>query len=553
MSLVGNLEDLGLGEILQIISLSKKSGTLTLKSKEREAAIVFRVGQVVRASSSLFPQSLGELLTRSAVIDPAILRRALALQQSEGFLERLGAILVKHFNIKQEVIEEVVREQVEKVVLSLFEWSVGSFDFQIQDQVETVYDTKLDPLQFMLEQGLNPQYLAMEAAHARHEKRQAIGRGEFDTDDMEDTPTPPVRTIKKRPTKNPLVIVDDDSQTLHAIAESMREKGYDVHATLRSEDALIKVDGLIRKGAHPTVLIDLIMPKMDGSGVLGGTELMEMLHNNFRDLRMMVMTDFRHVEAENKVHGLGYPFITKPRRADINKKEQRRAFIDLLLAEILAMEEQEAEESGLPDQFNLGDELRMEIDDDDVIPIPEDATSADGPSLLRYMLEELENTVQQGDVLLLVLRFASEFMNRAIVFMVHDRIVSGMGQFGISDGRITGDEKVRAINFPLETDSMFSGPAKKLRSATFKPELTPLDAHIFKQLGGGLPTEVFVGPIVSNSHLIGFLYGDNLPDDTPLEGSDILATFLFQAGIAMEQGLRSTRSQSPERPFNANG
>ena len=101
MSLVGNLEDLGLGEILQIISLSRKSGTLDLRSKGHEASIVFRYGQVVRASSSMFPQSLGELLTKNSVIDPTILRKALALQQAEGFLERLGAILVKHFDFNR--------------------------------------------------------------------------------------------------------------------------------------------------------------------------------------------------------------------------------------------------------------------------------------------------------------------------------------------------------------------------------------------------------------------------------------------------------------------
>ncbi|PLY11667.1 MAG: hypothetical protein C0624_01655 [Desulfuromonas sp.] len=35
MSLVGNLEDLGLGEILQIVSLSRKSGVLTLQCPDK--------------------------------------------------------------------------------------------------------------------------------------------------------------------------------------------------------------------------------------------------------------------------------------------------------------------------------------------------------------------------------------------------------------------------------------------------------------------------------------------------------------------------------------
>jgi len=49
MSLVGNLEDLGLGEILQIVSLSRKSGVLTLQCQEKEGKIYFSDGQVTRA------------------------------------------------------------------------------------------------------------------------------------------------------------------------------------------------------------------------------------------------------------------------------------------------------------------------------------------------------------------------------------------------------------------------------------------------------------------------------------------------------------------------
>ncbi len=40
MSLVGNLQDLGLGEILQIVSLSRKSGILSLQNQSREGKVI---------------------------------------------------------------------------------------------------------------------------------------------------------------------------------------------------------------------------------------------------------------------------------------------------------------------------------------------------------------------------------------------------------------------------------------------------------------------------------------------------------------------------------
>ena len=542
MSLEGNLEDLGLGEILQIVSLSKKSGTLSLHCKGREAEIVFRQGQVVRASSSMFPQSLGELLTQKSVIDPTILRKAISLQQSEGFLERLGAILVKHFDVKSEILEEVVRDQVETVVVSLFEWTTGSYDFQVQNQVETVYDTRKDPLQFMLEQGVSPQYLAMEGARIQTEKSVAITRGSFgDTTEIEYIHESSfAHTSDTRPReqiKNPVVIVDDDGPTLQALTSGLQEAGYDVHAMTRSEDTLIKVDSLIRGGENPTILIDLIMPKMDGSGVLGGIELMELLCNNFNNLSIIIMSDYQYADAESKVRERGCPFIRKPRRGEISNSDVLLDFQAELLTHITTAQAGETQLESI-DNFNLGDEMRLVINDGSEDYAAEPESESDGSlTLLRGMLDELNNPDLQGGVLLLLLRFASEFMNRAIVFMVHDKVVSGVGQFGITDDQISGNDKVRSINSPLESGSLFSGPALMGQPSIFKPELTPLNTHIFKQLGGGIPREVFIGPIVSKSRLIGFLYGDNLPEETPITGTEILEIFLSQAGNAMEKGL----------------
>ena len=177
MSLVGNLEDLGLGEILQIVSLSRKTGILSLVSKDREGSVIFRQGQVVRATSSSFQQSLGEVLIQKGVIDLAILRKALALQQEEGFRERLGVILIKNFGISYEIVEEVVREQIENVVFTLFAWTEGSFEFVASEHIETVDGTRLDPLQFMLDQGLNPQFLAMEGTRLLDENNHAAETG----------------------------------------------------------------------------------------------------------------------------------------------------------------------------------------------------------------------------------------------------------------------------------------------------------------------------------------------------------------------------------------
>ncbi|TGU74137.1 DUF4388 domain-containing protein [Geomonas terrae] len=187
MSLVGNIDDLGLGEIMQIVSLSRKSGVLSLKSLGREASIIFQNGYVTRASSTVFRQNMGELLIRKGVIDRSTLNLALSAQADEGYRRLLGTIMVERFGVSADAIENVVRDQIEKVVYSLFTWTKGTFEFEMQEVTEGVA-VKLDPGQFLLLQGLNPQFLAMEGSRILDEKRH---RGEL-VEEREDPAAPKV-------------------------------------------------------------------------------------------------------------------------------------------------------------------------------------------------------------------------------------------------------------------------------------------------------------------------------------------------------------------------
>lgn len=195
----------------------------------------------------------------------------------------------------------------------------------------------------------------------------------------------------------------------------------------------------------------------------------------------------------------------------------------------------------MPAPFDLGKELRLELNDD--LPGGTESESDRGLSLLHTMTEELNDPDLQGGILLLVLRFAAEFLNRSVVFMIQDTTISGAGQFGIDTDTISGDDKVRAISFSLKSGSMFRAPCRTARATTFRPELTPVNRLIFDQLGGGIPEEAFIGPIVSRSRVIGFLYGDNLPAMTRIGRTEPLEIFLSQAGVALEKILLERRLQ----------
>ena len=313
----GKLEELGLDEILQIVGVSRRTGILTLKSRGREAVLQFRDGLLVRVTSTGFQQSLGELLVRNGSATPEMVQQALDIQQQEQFRERVGTILHQRFSIDLQVIEQTVREQISNVLMTLFAWTEGSFDCTAMD-VETVDAAYLDPVQLILELGDNaPDQLVAESVRLQHE---------LGADEGHIAVEKSVELVPEQKNLLPsLIIVDDDTALSEAVVEELRQ-WFDITSFSRSEEALVKVDALFRTGNRPVVLVDLIMPKMDGTGVLGGLELIQLLHRNFSGVRIIALSDFHHADAVQEISGLGYPFLNKPRRGDI-KGEEFTAFI----------------------------------------------------------------------------------------------------------------------------------------------------------------------------------------------------------------------------------
>ena len=281
MSLIGNLEDLGLGEILQIINLSRKSGVLTVRSEGRKAILMFRSGQVVQAMSTVFHRGIGELLIRRGAIDEMTLLKAVDMVHSDKKKNLLGSTLIKRFGVPQEVIEEVVREQIERVVYSLFSWTEGTFDFELRAAIDIGDDLHLDPVQFMLRQGINPH---MVVAGGK--------RREPEPPPVEESPAKkvkqaaPAAPVESR--KGLLLVIDDDAVSKETMTEALKTEGYHAEGFARSEDALISIDSYYKSGQPPTLVVDLIMPRMDGSGILGGIELMELVKANFPDIKAVV-------------------------------------------------------------------------------------------------------------------------------------------------------------------------------------------------------------------------------------------------------------------------
>jgi len=399
----------------------------------------------------------------------------------------------------------------------------------------------------MLQQGINPQFLAMEGSRIIDEKRH---RGEALDDGLATGPAVAAvdeavpEPVCQKPaaeaelfSPGEIVIVEDDQSVRDFLAELLTGFGSAVFAFAKSEDALITIDTLFRDGGRPAVLLDLIMPRMDGSGVLGGLELLELLYSNFPELSVLVMSDYRNSDAERRIREVGAEFILKPRRIEISDVKSSELFAARIKSALEKIASGIIDENPA-DDVNLGDELRLELGD-----IGDYASStvvpSTGISMLRAMLEELHDPTLGGGVILLLLRFASEFVGRAVIFLVKDEAIGGIGQFGILSGETSADRIIRSLRIPTDEESLFSEAFRTRSPVKIAPWKCRWNDYLFKNIGGS-PAEVFLGPLVSEGKVFAILYGDN-PDSSSLGDTDSLEIFLSQAGVAMEKALLTER------------
>ncbi len=296
----GKLEELGLDEILQIIGVSRRTGKLNLKSRGREAVLEFRDGLLVRISSTGFTESIGELLVKNGSVSPEVVKQALAIQQQERFRERIGSILHNRFNVDLQMIEQTVREQIHNVLMTLFTWTDGTFDCS-QTDVETVDAAYLDPLQLILEMGGG---VLLEESDS------------VEDDSKSDSSDEPVVSSLVS-TLPELLIVDDDPVFANALSNELKN-WFEVRVFTRLDELFKQVDLIIKPDSTPLFIVDLIIPKKDGAGVLGGLDLIRFLHKKFSNLKVYAVSDFNFDEAEQEVEKMGYRFFNKPRRGDID-------------------------------------------------------------------------------------------------------------------------------------------------------------------------------------------------------------------------------------------
>lgn len=129
MLLQGNLREFSLPNILQLVKMSAKSGSLTLRRESDWGKIFFRSGMIYYAFSVPQHLPLGERLVKAGAITGAQLKQALAAQKKAGEGARIGGILLEQGLLDRKTLEQAVHEQIQDAAFNFFSWADGEFEF----------------------------------------------------------------------------------------------------------------------------------------------------------------------------------------------------------------------------------------------------------------------------------------------------------------------------------------------------------------------------------------------------------------------------------------
>ncbi len=184
-----------------------------------------------------------------------------------------------------------------------------------------------------------------------------------------------------------------------------------------------------------------------------------------------------------------------------------------------------------------------------VAPATSSQKSRKDLTLLTAMIEEISGPSSSSEIILMILRFASEIMNRALVFLVRENEVVGLGQFGLILKNGSADQLICNVRIPLNGPSCFKGVVTNGQTFRGVLDKNTLNEHLVQQLGGHWPLEVLIAPLISDGKVIAILYGDNAPRQQKIEGTEGLEAFIRVAGFAfgkaiLERKLQATRSRA---------
>jgi CheY-like chemotaxis protein len=611
LGLQGNLEDLPLLDIVQIVSFSKKTGYLAIQMGEGQGAIVFRNGLVVSAFTGDSPP-----------IDP-------------GLSALPGA--------KR---ERAVRHRIIVALERLARLREGIFGFELTDEVPGAIGEREIAGETLVE-GINPQQMLLDLAEGIDEDRarstdaveasfatveEAADTGpivpivpaaafgaDMDAADSEPpadpfepppgypgadartipppmrpgTDTQPIRPVRRMapppaspppasppsaspPSASPppaspapaspapappapvpvpppvrtVLLVDDEEDVREILARHFAGAGFGVE-TAGDPDSALKTAARLRSEAVPFVLVtDLGMPASGGASFHGGFEVVKRLWKMNLRPPVLMMTENLSQSLRLRARQMGVQsFVFKPTLSKLNPPQFEADLAAFAGKLARQVLPRLSEEALKATRPQPKRSPKPERKEREAGPPAEDATHPF--AFLKRRLQELRQGGDASQIAVLVMKVAREFFERGILFVVRSEEARGLGGFGLAPRDETLGLLAREISIPLRDPSLFRDVARERRPFYGAPPQDRWLGTLLGRIGRFHSGGIALVPLVAHRETIALLFGDNPETGREVSGMEAIEVFVQQAGIALENVFLQRKLQSLEEKGEA--
>jgi CheY-like chemotaxis protein len=590
LALQGNLEDLPLLDIIQIVSFSRKTGYLGVRMGQGEGAIVFHEGLVVSAFTANSPPPDPRFATLPPPAREAAIKRRLSFALEELARLREGAF---GFELTRDVPQTVAGRDIRAETLTvginpqemLLALAQGMDDDRAQSAaaVEASFATPAEGIMAAELGSFAPPVVPSEvvrSAFADEPAAEAEDPAMDGADEWQTTPAerygpdtrplprvtrkalaeaqappqpppaePPAPSPAEEPTPSPartILLVDDEQDVRQVLARSFGTSGFEIVEATDPEEAA-KRAGQLRSDSRPFVLVtDLGMPASGGASFQGGFEVVKRLWKMNLRPPVLMMTESLNQSLRLRARQMGVQsFVFKPTLSKLNPRQfeaDLTAFAAKLVADVLPHLAELAvlRPKGRPARKN---ESRPAAEGELGAP----AEGAARPfEFLKRRLVELRQGGDANEIVVLVMKVAREFFERALLFVVKNDEARGLGGFGVAPRDEVLNLLARQLAIPLAEPSLFRDVARERRSFSGPPPNDRWLGHTMGRIGRFQSRGIALIPLVAHRETIAMVFGDNPETGRDAGNLEPLEVFVQQAGIALENVILQKKLQAAE-------
>lgn len=607
MAFTGDLEQLHIVDIIQLLNTTRKSGTLSVKGQRGESRIIFSNGYIVGASHLNNRVRIGTVLVKMNLLSLEDMQKALDLQKSAGKDRKpLISTLIDMDRLGRDSAAKGLRKLIEITLVELVGWPSGTFTFD-PEAISVSPDCSYYADKMDQEISLDAQMLLMDALRVFDERKRDLSSGAEVTTDEEFyadlIPSEPAsdlsaqdsgktaaltaddlglgeldRLERKIPEFMPVTEIFDPSEihrqkireTLSGFPEQEQEAF--VSFLEKSTQSRSGLEGLQKQEGRTKGIIlfsgdellrHSLMTICKDEGVLVFTaesgEEVDPLVDQCLKVKALTCIVFDvpasggEAALPEKFQGLRrrltdkYPQVTTVQMAP---PKDYGFFLQSYNEGVSAVFPRPAAEDSrqtfIEDMINLLGTFKPYLSD------LFSRLEASGPNAadirlagLREGITDMSGFSEPSDVALSLLRHLSRICNRCITFHVRQNELIGEKAIGVYAEKSEGPTSVTRLKVPLSEPSVFRRVIEDMRCFHGESHDRLLSA-LFEVIGEPLTPSVILLPVSTRGRAVVLVYGDFGMEEAPDLSGDYLEILAQAAGLALGNALHSKqRGKTP--------